>query len=352
MAKEKATADPDAPYRMSGEQLKSSKRHQIISTLSLDIGLNGGIPLGCAVLLFGPPSTGKTTLSLQIASNAQQQYGSKVFLFPCEGRITSSILEQVQGFNLKDFEIVRPPAIFDKNGEVVGYKKWPAEKWWQAIGSCIEENPRSVIIVDSIANMSSEKEISEGVGYQGRGQTQQKESSFTRIYGDSIIANQVVCFFLTQIQANTSGWGKSILPKCGWSIRFQSDLTLYAKKTEEWPEEEGRVRGHDIVIEVDKATFSPPGLTLKVPLRYGFGIDVIRDIMNHAINWGLIKKNGSWYDVPFIEKDGKLEYAEMSSDKDIPYVKVQGENKAWKWLHGHPEETAVIKKLITDKVLL
>lgn len=367
-------AKEETAYRISGDQLveSMSKREIVTCTISLDVGLGGGIPRGCTVVLFGPPKLGKTTVCLQYAANAQKQYKAKVFVFPIEGRLTNKVLGQIQNLSLDidSFEVVMPPAIYDKKGEVVGNQKWPAEKWWDAIGETIQNNPGCVVVVDSIAQLSPEKEISEDMGYQDRGRRNQLEAQFCRRFGDMIVANRVICFLMTQIQANTSGYGAAIQPKIGNQLKHQADIILYGKSVEKWDATTtGRILGHDMKFVVLESAMGSPFTELQVPLRYGRGIDRIKDIYTNAINWDIIVKEGAWFSIPFAEitkADGKgkekgketktVEKIVLSKDdkekvvgtdakgEKVTPFKFQGEANMYEWLSIHPKEVDELEK--------
>jgi RecA/RadA recombinase len=346
----------DLAFSLSGEQLVEirKKRKVIPCTLSADIGLGGGIPLGCCVLVGGKAKLGKTTLSLQYAAYAQQMFGCKVFFFNIEGRLTQHVLSQIKGLDLSEkmFEVVMGPAIYDKAGEVISNKKMSAEKWWDAIGRCIMENPNSVIIVDSISNLSSEKEQSESMGYQDRGGRNKLESEFCRKYGDLIVANSVTLFLLTHIQANTSGYGAPLQMKVGNDLRHQADVILFGKNIEKWPEQDGRILGHEMIYYVEASALGPPFLELRIPLRYGYGIDNIRDIVTHCINWSIIKKKSSWFTLPFVDNDGKV--APINPDEmteDGKYIKFQGENQIRNWLLINKDQQNLLEDIIRKRVL-
>lgn len=291
--------------------------------------------------------THNTTLSLQIAANAQNLYGAKVLFYPPEGRLTKLVLGQIQGIKLdqQNFEVILPPAIKDKKtDEIRGHVKWTGEQWWDAIGQGIVDNPGSVIIVDAISNLSSEKEISESVGYQDRGGRNKLESSFCRKYGDLVVANKVVLILLAHIQANTSGYGPPLQLKVGNDIRHQADIILFCKTTEKWPEKDGRILGHDIVFQVEASALGPPHIEVKLPLKYGTGIDTIQDIITHCITWGIIKQAGAWYEMPFEESE-EVQQGEKP-------LKFQGEDKIRNWLSIHPKHLEFLNKTVREKVLL
>lgn len=342
MAKEKK----DEVYVCSGIELfeRRKKRDILTSTLSTDIGLNGGIPMGCTVLLGGKQKTGKSTTALGYAAEAQEKYGSKVFYANVEGRLDNKILSQIKKLDLKNLEVIMGPAITDKQGNVIGNRKMSAQQWWTKIGEIITNNPRSVIIVDSVSALSEEAEIAEGMGHMSRGGLQKLESQFVRQYGDLIVPNNITLFLLAQVQANTSGYGDPIQIKCGNSIRFMADAIIFVKGVEKWkPNADGRILGHDMIWKIECSPLGAPFIDTKVPLRYGEGLDYARDVMLNAINWEIIKPSGSWYILPFKEEDSKIVFAE---DGDI---KVQGEENVRTWLVEHPDCLNKVDKTLRSK---
>jgi recombination protein RecA len=346
----------DDAFRISGQQLvdRASSRNIVTCSLSADIGLGGGLPQGTTVLLGGKFKSGKTTLSLQYGANAQNQFGTKIYFFNIEARLSKLVLSQIRGIKLdKDhFEIVMPPATYDKEGNVVCHKKVGAEWWWKEIGRVISEHPNSTIIIDSINALSSEKEVSEGIGWQGRGDLQKLEAQFCRSYGDLIVPNGITLFLLTQIQANTSGYGETMMMKCGNAIKHLSDAIIFARGTQKWKEQNGKILGHDILCRIDCSPLGPPFIETTIPLRYGYGIDDLQDVITHAINWDIIKKAGAWYTLPFLENDGKIENVDLDSvAEDIKPLKFQGEDKIRNWLLLHPTESALLEKTVRSKIL-
>lgn len=360
MAKDKEEKSSDLEmYKVTAEQFYAIRkaRKNIPCTLSSDIGLGGGIPLGSTVVVGGKPKAGKTTYVLQNAANAQRLYGSDVFFFPIEGRLTNQTMEQIQGLDKNKVFVIMPPAI-KKGGEIIGHQKWYAEQWFSAIGKTILDNRNAILIVDSIANMSSEREVTGGIGTQTRGEAQKVESQFCRIYGDAIIQNNNTVFFITQIQANTSGYGPALQMKCGNHIKHQADVVLFCKSTEKWAPEgsTGKINGHDINMTVETSGIGPPYVDIEIPLRFGYGIDKINDVINHAVTWGYIKKDGAWYTVPFSgENNDFIEEipAEIEKIKEIGLYRFQGKEKLWYWFADQKNAKALdqLENAIRKKIL-
>jgi hypothetical protein len=133
------------------------------------------------------------------------------------------------------------------------------------------------------------------------------------------------------------------------SFRHQADIILFCKGVEKWAEQNGRVLGHDINYTVEASAMGAPLMEMKIPLRYGFGIDNISDLITHAINWELIQKSGSWFTIPFIEDGDTIKHAPILEDGQ-KYIKFQGEDKIRNWLLVRPEQVRILEKTIREKV--
>lgn len=350
-------ATKDAPLRISADQLiETSKNRKIIPcSISLDVGLSGGVPLGSTAVVAGKSKAGKTSMCLQYAANAQNLFGSKVFFFNIEGRMSHQVLSQIQGLktDIENFEIIMPPAVHDKSGNIIGHTRWYAEQWWDEIGRTIQDNPGSVIIVDSIAKLSSEKEVSEEMGYQDRGARQKLEAQFCRKYGDIVMPNEVTLFLLTQIQANTSGYGPQVQPKVGNAIKHQADIIMFCRKVQLWDSNDGKSLGHDIYWNIEVSALGGPVSDVKVPLRYGYGIDTIQDLIEYSIEWGIIQKKGAWMSLPFLSDEEDAEIIDLAEldEKETP-IKVQGLSNIRKWFLIRPTLFKQLERTIREKIML
>jgi recombination protein RecA len=346
MAKEEETAYVESLGDFIEEKDRSEKI--IPCGISSDLALGGGIPFGCTILVGGKQKLGKTTWILQAAANAQALYDTQIFYYNVEGRLTKLVTEQVRGIKKDIWNVISPPAIYEKDIKV-GHKKWSAEKWWTVIRENIANNPSTIHIVDSISSMSTEREIAEGVGYQGRGDLQRLEASFSRLCGDIIVPSKIVLFLIAHIQANTSGMGASIQMNAGNKLKHLADVIMFGKWAEEWkPDaEEGDALGHDCHFALLASSGGAPKKDFVVPLRYGYGIDDIKDIIEHGSNLDIIQKAGSWFTLPFHEGKGGIEYIALDQAKEEKkLLKFQGEQKLWNWLKDHPDQAGEIEKQI------
>jgi len=290
--------------------------------------------------------THNTTISLQYAAYAQTHFGAKVFYFNVEGRLSRLVLSQIQNLSLAEdmFEVISAAPI-TKGDKVIGTKKLSGEDWWNEIGLCIQNNPGAVIIVDSIANMSSEKEFSENMGHQDRGGKNKLESQFCRKYGDLVSPMEITLFLLTHIMANTSGYGAPFQAKVGNDIKHQADIILFGKSMKKWDEVNGKVLGHNMIYTVEASAMGPPNVEIEVPLRYGFGCDNVTDIITFCINYDIISKSGSWFLLPF-DENGK----EPEDEKNK--MKVQGQANIWNLLVADTTKKDLLYTALSKKLLL
>ena len=181
------------------------------------------------------------------------------------------------------------------------------------------------------------------------------KAQFCRLYGDMIVPNSITLFILAHIQANTSGYGEAMQLKCGNAIKHLADAVIFCKSIEKWEAANGEsTAGQNIKCRIDKSPLGQPFLEVTIPLRFGYGLDDVQDVVTNAINWGIIKSGGSWYTIPFIDDaDGKIEYIDLDTIKDesIKPMKVQGEKQIRLFFIQHPDKFALIDGMIRKLVL-
>ena len=327
----------------------SKSKLLVYGNLSSDIAMGGGIPMGSMILVGGAQGLGKSTWSWQYAVYGNNLYNCPIFFFGPENRLKYHTLNQIRDLDKKKDTIksINPPEIKDSSGDTIGFEKWPAEEWFEQIGTVIKNNTKSMIIVDSLGQLSSDSEMSEGVGYEDRGKSKKIESSFIRQYGDIAISNQHIVFLITQIIANTSGYGAHTSLVAANKTKFQSDFILWATHATKWQpsQKTGRILGHDINWKVDKSNIGP-SKDIIVPLRYGYGIDNVLDTIRHSVSFGLISQAGAWFQIPFVNPDKPEFVDEISKD----CIKLQGENKVWQWFLIRPKELKTLESSIRQKL--
>jgi hypothetical protein len=190
------------------------------------------------------------------------------------------------------------------------------------------------------------------MGTQERGTLQKDQAQWARLYGDMVIANRCTVFLIAQIQANTSGYGAPTQMKVGNALKHQADCILFFKDAQKWKgsstdDAKKPPLGHDITVECVESALGPPHVEFKIPLRFGEGIDTLKDLIDNAVNWDIIKLAGAWYNIPMKEdKGGKLKHTEDSEE----YTKLQGENKVRQWFSIRPEAVKILEELLRKMI--
>jgi recombination protein RecA len=272
---------------------------QEIKTLSvspaLNIILNGGIPEGTWVNLSAKPKWGKTTLALHFAANCQKEEngGREVFYLDIEGRLKKMNLKGIHGLNLKKFHAIKSTKD----------KILTAQDFLNMGEQIAKTNEQCVIIVDSYSALCSEKEQNDEVGVSTRGQGASGYSllaSFCRKLSNVVPVMRSNVIGIVQLMANTSGYGAGMVEKGGNSIIYQADIRLSAKSMEAWAVN-GRQIGQKVTWICQCSALGSPGGSIESYIKYGYGIDEVRELQEFGIAANLILKEGAWYTCVFMK---------------------------------------------------
>lgn len=285
---------------IGGDQAITEEQQIIPISPSLDIITSGGILEGSWVGVTGPPKTGKTSLCLCFAANAQRsEYGSRrIFYSKIEGRLSLHHLKAIEGLNLERgaFNIIQstPDKILSAQDNL------------KIISQIARTIPRAVIIIDSISSLCDEKELTEGVGTETRGGGAKLFSQFCRNLNQVIPVQKTIVLGITHIIANTSGFGAPTTERAANMWRYQRDYHLHAKYKKIW-EVDGKPIGIQTNWLCETSALGPPGLGIDSFLRFGIGIDHLYELVNYGVVLKLIKQSGSWYSLTFVEDEQKAQ---------------------------------------------
>ena len=261
---------------------------------SLDIVLNGGIPEGSFVVLTGQPKCGKTTTSLDFASTAQKKEyahgsfkdGREVYYLNIEGRLKRRDLEGIPGLDLSKFHVIG-----SQQGKILH-----AEEYLQIAERIINEIPGSVLIIDSYSALCTEAEITSDMDKMQRADGAKLLAKFCRKVANVIPVNKNVVIGITHLMGNPTGYGAEFKEKSGQAIAYQTDIKLRAKSFKPWTLSADSTQiGQEIEWQVLCSALGPPGGSITSYIRYGNGIDKYTELMNFAVDIGLINKGGAWY---------------------------------------------------------
>lgn len=315
---------------MADKALPPRTRDILNTPLSLDIALSGGIPDGTVCLITGRPKSGKTTLCLELLKNAQA-LNRPTFYINIERRCTPSLLSTIRGLDPSKLQVI--PHQIDK--------PLTAEDYLNIIERIAKTQKKAVVVVDSIAALSTMTEQEEAIGSnKDMAGPAKLLSAFFRRTQQVVDSNDVILIFISQMMTNREPRGPRYVEKGGGAIQYACSVWLKVTWTQQWERnsETNAPDGHDMHITVQSSALGRPLLPCVLPLRYGIGIDTTKDIVTAAENLGLIEKAGAWYSLPMFSVDG-----------DIP--KFQGIARLSNFLNDNPDKLLQLETEIRDIVL-
>lgn len=321
----------DGIMETADKALAPRPRSVLKTPLSLAVALNGGIPDGTVCLITGKAKIGKTTLCLELVKNAQEE-GRLTYYINIERRCTPSLLSTIRGLDQSKLHVI--PHRTDQ--------PLTAEDYLNIIERIIKTQKRALIIVDSLAMLSTMAEQEELIGSKkDMAGSAKLMSSFFRRMQQIVDTNDTIVVFISQLMTNREPRGKKWLEKGGVAVQYACSVWLTASWAKMWEKnpEKDAPDGHDIHITVQSSAMGRPHLPCSLPLRYGVGIDKYRDIVVNAENLGLIEKAGAWYSIPMFK-----------DDKGNP-VKFQGLARLTTYLIDNHDKADLLEKEIRDILL-
>ena len=282
-------------------------------TLDLALGI-GGVPRGRVIEIYGPESSGKTTVSLHIIAEAQKMGGTAAFI-DAEHALDPSYAEKL-GVVLKDLYVAQPD-----NGE-------------QALNICdmlVRSGGVDVVVVDSVAALTPKAEIYGEMGDNHVGLQARMMSQALRKLTGAINKSNTIVVFINQLRDKIGViYGSPETTAGGKALKFYASVRLDVRKGEAI-KEGANVIGNKTKIKVVKNKLAPPFKVAEFDIIYGKGISKSGCVVDLATQFGIIKKSGSW----FAYNDEKIG---------------QGKENTKAYLENHPELYAEIEKQIIDEV--
>jgi recombination protein RecA len=288
----------------------------VISTgsFALDLALGvGGLPRGRVIEIYGPESSGKTTLAIHVVSEAQKTGGLAAFI-DAEHAFDPEYAKRI-GVNLDDLLISQPDT-----GE-------------QALEICetlVRSNAVDVIVIDSVAALVPRAEIEGEMGDSMMGVQARLMSQALRKLTGVISKSKTMVIFINQIRMKIGVmFGNPETTTGGNALKFYASVRLEIRRKATLKKGEENVGNH-VGVKVVKNKVAPPFKTAEFDIMFGQGIDVEGEVIDLGIAEGIIEKAGAWISYNG-EKLG------------------QGKEGARAFMKEHPEITAGIKEKITEK---
>ncbi len=259
-----------------------TKKAPSISTGSLliDDALGiGGLPQGRICEIYGPESSGKTTLTLQVIAEAQKK-GLTCAFIDAEHALDPVYAEQL-GVNIDDLLVSQPDT-----GE-------------QALEICemlVSSGAVGVVIVDSVAALTPKAEIEGDMGASHVGLQARLMSQALRKLTGTVKRTNTLCIFINQIRMKIGVmFGNPETTTGGNALKFYSSVRLDIRRIGAWKEGDETV-GNDPRVKVVKNKMAPPFRQAEFKIRYGKGIDKVSELIDLGVKHKLVHKAGAWYD--------------------------------------------------------
>ena len=288
---------------------------EAISTgaLSLDMALGiGGLPRGRIIEIYGPESSGKTTLALHVVAEAQKEGGEAAFI-DAEHALDPVYAKKL-GVDIDNLIVSQPDT---------------GEQALEITESLVRSGALDVIVVDSVAALVPKAEIDGDMGDSHMGLQARLMSQALRKLAGAINKSKTVLIFINQLREKIGVmFGNPETTTGGRALKFYASVRLDIRKAENI-KQDGEIKGSRTRVKVVKNKVAPPFKTAVVEIMYGEGVSKEGELLDLASEIGVVEKSGAWY----AYKGDKIG---------------QGKENAKLYLKENPKVTAEIEKKVRE----
>ena len=281
-------------------------------SISLDMALGGGLPKGRVIEVYGPESSGKTTLTLHAIAEMQKLGGTAAFV-DAEHALDPEYAKRI-GVNTAELLVSQPDT---------------GEQALEIVETLVRSNAVDILVVDSVAALTPRAEIEGEMGDAHMGLQARLMSQALRKLTSVISRTNCTVIFINQIRMKIGVmFGNPETTTGGNALKFYSSVRLDIRRTGQIKAGEDII-GNSVRVKVVKNKVAAPFKVAEFEIMYNQGISTEGDMLNLAVKHNIVGKAGSWFD-----------YGEEKIG--------QGKEAAKQWLTDHPKEFKAIEKAVRE----
>lgn len=292
-----------------------SRDIELVSTgsISVDIALGGGLPRGRIIEIYGPESSGKTTMTLQTIAQIQKMGGTAAFV-DAEHAL-DPVYAQKLGVNIDDLLVSQPDT---------------GEQALEITDMLVRSGSVDIIIVDSVAALTPKAEIEGDMGDSHMGLQARLMSQALRKLTANIKRTNTLVIFINQLRMKIGVmFGNPETTTGGNALKFYASVRMDIRRVGSIKKGD-EVIGSETRVKIVKNKVAPPFKQADFEILYGEGVSFFGELVDLGVEFGFVNKAGAWYSYGG-EKIG------------------QGKENAKQFLREHPEKAEALDKAIREK---